>query len=132
MTSTATASLGISKIGQIAVPVQDVPRAEAFYRDVLGLRHLFSAGPALSFFDCAGTRLMLDANLRADGKEAAPSSILYFLVPDLKAAFAHLEERGAQIVDPPHLIAKMPDHELWMGFFKDSEGNLLSLMAEVR
>lgn len=125
------ASLGISKIGQIAVPARDLARAERFYREVLGLRHLFTAGPTLSFFDCGGTRLMLDTNLRTDGKEAH-SSILYFLVPELKAAFAQLEARGAQIVDPPHLVAKMPDHELWMGFFKDSEGNLLSLMAEQR
>jgi len=125
------ASLGIARIGQIAIPVQDLARAERFYRDVLGLRHLFSAGPTLSFFDCGGTRLMLDTNLRTDGK-MAHSSILYFLVPDLKAAFARLEQQGATIVDPPHLIAKLPDHELWMGFFKDGEGNLLSLMAEQR
>jgi len=125
------ASPGISRIGQIAVPAQDLARAERFYREVLGLRHLFAAGPTLSFFDCGGVRLMLDTNLRADGKQSH-SSVLYFLVPELKAAFAHLEAQGAAIVDPPHLIARMPDHELWMGFFKDSEGNLLSLMAEVR
>ncbi|HWY26137.1 MAG TPA: VOC family protein [Nevskia sp.] len=125
------ASLGISKIGQIAIPVRDVARAEGFYRDVLGLKHLFSAGPTLSFFDCGGTRLMLDTSLTREGA-TCHGSILYFLVPDLKAAFKRLEAQAVKIVDPPHLIAKMPDHELWMGFFEDSEGNTLSLMAEVR
>lgn len=124
-------SMGISKIGQIAIPVRELPRAERFYREVLGLRHLFAAGPTLTFFDCGGTRLMLDTSLCKDDA-AKRSSILYFLVPDLKAAFARLGEQGAKIVDPPHLIARMPDHELWMGFFEDSEGNLLSLMAEQR
>ena len=124
------ASLGISKIGQIAIPVRDVARAEGFYREVLGLKHLFSAGPALSFFDCGGTRLMLSLP-EGVGKERQ-SNVLYFLVADLKAAFARLEAVGAKIVDPPHLIARMPDHELWMGFFEDGEGNTLGLMAEQR
>lgn len=122
--------LGISKIGQIAIPAQDVARAEAFYRDVLGLKHLFTV-PNLSFFDCGGTRLMLDANLIKEGAERH-SPILYYLVADLKAAFARVEAARAKIIDPPHLIAKMPDHELWMGFFKDSEDNTVALMAEQR
>ncbi|MDE0855031.1 MAG: VOC family protein [Nevskia sp.] len=125
------ASLGISRLGQIAIPARDLARAEAFYKDVLGLPHLFSANGMLAFFDCGGTRLMLDTSLVKDG---APrhSSILYFLVPDIGAAFGSLERQGVKVVDAPHLIARMPDHELWMGFFEDSEGNTLSLMAEVR
>jgi methylmalonyl-CoA/ethylmalonyl-CoA epimerase len=126
------AGLDIARIGQIAVPASDVKRAEAFYREVMGLKHLFAVEPAaLSFFDCGGVRLMLDGNLRKDGK-AAPGSILYFLVAEIEACFKRLAEGGAKIVDPPHLIARMPDHELWMGFFEDSEGNTLALMAELR
>ena len=119
-----------SRIGQIAVTVRDVARAEAFYRDVIGLRHLFSAGPSLSFFDCAGVRLML--GLTEPGKPPTASSILYFLVDDIDAAFATLAAKGATIVQPPHFVAKMPDHELWLGFFEDGEGNTMSLMAEKR
>ena len=40
--------------------------------------------------------------------------------------------RGVQFVDEPHLIARMPDHELWMSFFKDPSDNMLVLMSEVR
>ena len=127
-----TASLGISKVGQIAIPALDLPRAEAFYKEVLGLRHLFTANGMLAFFDCGGTRLMLDTSLGKDGEAPRHSSILYFLVPDIAAAFGQLQARAVKIVDAPHLIAKMPDHELWMGFFEDSEGNTLSLMAELR
>jgi methylmalonyl-CoA/ethylmalonyl-CoA epimerase len=126
-----TASLGIARIGQIAVPAADLPRAEAFYKDVLGLPHLFTANAMLAFFDCGGTRLMLDTNLVKDGR-VEHSPLLYLLVPDIRSAFAQLEARQVKIVHEPRLVAKMPDHELWMGFFKDSEGNLLSLMAEVR
>jgi methylmalonyl-CoA/ethylmalonyl-CoA epimerase len=61
-----------------------------------------------------------------------PSSILYFAVPDIQAAFATMQEKGAKFEDEPHLIAKLPDHDLWMTFFRDSEGNLLALMSEVR
>jgi methylmalonyl-CoA/ethylmalonyl-CoA epimerase len=130
---TGNGSLCISTIRQIAIPVRELPRAERFYREALGLQHLFAAPPSLSFFDCNGTRLMLDTSQgQGQGEAAKRSSILYFLVADLKAAFARLEEQGAKIVDQPHLVAKLPDHELWMGFFEDSEGNLLSLMAEQR
>jgi methylmalonyl-CoA/ethylmalonyl-CoA epimerase len=126
------AALDISRIGQIAIPIGDLKRAEAFYRDVLGLKHLFTVEPAaLSFFDCGGVRLMLDGNLRKDGKPAQ-SSILYLLVPELEQSFQHLQQGGAKVVSPPHLIAKMPDHHLWMGFFEDSEGNTLALMAELK
>jgi methylmalonyl-CoA/ethylmalonyl-CoA epimerase len=61
-----------------------------------------------------------------------PASILYFKVPDIKQAHANLSERGVKFEDTPHLIARMPDHELWMAFFRDSENNLLSLMSEVK
>ena len=126
-----TSTLGISKIGQIAIPAADLPRAEAFYKEVLGLPYLFTANAMLAFFDCGGTRLMLDTNLVKDGK-AEHSPILYLLVADIRAAFARLEAHQTKLIHEPRLVAKMPDHELWMGFFEDSEGNTLALMAEVR
>lgn len=120
--------LGIARLGQVAVPVQSVERATAFYRDVLGLHYLFSAGQ-LSFFDCGGVRIMLD---RPDNKEFDhPSSILYFSVPDIHGAYKRLLDAGVAIVQPPKIIAAMPDHDLWMSFFRDTEGNVMSLMSEV-
>ena len=61
-----------------------------------------------------------------------PGSILYFNVSDIDASHADLEGRGVEFRDKPHLIAKMPDHELWMAFFGDGEGNTLALMCEKR
>ncbi len=127
--SRATA-FGLARIGQIAVPVGDIDRAIAFYRDVLGMRFLFRAPPGLGFFDCAGVRLMLDAPARAQGQTG--SSIIYYAVPDIAAAFEALLGRGVRFEAQPHLIAKLPDHDLWMAFFRDPDGNLLALMSETR
>jgi methylmalonyl-CoA/ethylmalonyl-CoA epimerase len=121
-------SLGIQNIGQISIIVKDVDRATAFYRDVLGLKLLFSV-PSMAFFDCGGVRLMLGTASAAEYDH--PSSILYFRVSDISAGHQRLVERGAEIVAAPRLIAPMPDHDLWMTAFKDSEGNIHQLMSEV-
>lgn len=118
----------LSRIGQIAINAHDVDRATAFYRDVLGLQHLFRAGQ-LSFFDCGGVRLMLDKPEKPEFDH--PSSILYFQVGDIRAAHKRLKDAGANFEDEPHVIAQMPQYDLWMTFFRDSEGNLLALMSEV-
>jgi methylmalonyl-CoA/ethylmalonyl-CoA epimerase len=121
---------GLGRIGQIAVPVGDVDRAIAFYRDTLGMRFLFKAPPGLGFFDCDGVRLMLDAPARMETNN--PSSVIYYKVPDIQAAFETLSARGVAFEANPHLIAKLPDHDLWMAFFRDPDHNLLALMSEVR
>lgn len=120
----------ISSIGQIAIPVKDLARAVRFYRDVLGMEFLFEAPPQLAFFNCGGVRILLDNPV--DPEFASHSSIIYFRVADINATFESLKAGGAEFVDKPHLIAKMPDHDLWMTFFKDTEGNTLALMSEVR
>lgn len=118
----------LTRIGQIAINVHDVDRATTFYRDVLALPLLFRAGQ-LSFFDCGGVRLMLSPAEKPEFDH--PSSILYFQVADIHAAFHRLQSAGAKFEDHPHLIARMPTHELWMTHFRDSENNLLALMSEV-
>jgi methylmalonyl-CoA/ethylmalonyl-CoA epimerase len=121
-------AVGITRLGQIGIPVHDVERATTFYRNVLGLRYLFGAGQ-LSFFDCGGIRIMLD---RPENKEFDhPSSILYFSVSDIQAAHQRLLDAGVPIVELPKIVAAMPDHDLWMSFFRDTEGNVMSLMSEV-
>ena len=117
-----------SRIGQIAVVCTDVARATAFYRDTLGLRFLFSAGPTLSFFDCGGVRLMLSP---AEGG-ATGTSVLYYFVTDIHGTAKALAAKGAPFIGEPHLIARMPDHELWLAEFRDSEGNVCALMEEKR
>ena len=120
--------MNIEKIGQIAVNVKDVARATAFYRDILGLKFLFAAGPALAFFDCGGVRLMLSHAEKPEFDH--PASLIYYKVKDLDASHAELKAKGAVIEDAPHLIAPMPDHDLWMLSLRDSERNLLLLMGE--
>jgi methylmalonyl-CoA/ethylmalonyl-CoA epimerase len=127
--STSATGIGITRVGQVAINAKDVERAAAFYQDKLGLKLLFKAPPGLAFFDCGGVRLMLD---RAEKPEFDhPSSVLYFAVPDIQASYGKLKDSGVQFEGEPHLIARMPAHDLWMTFFRDSEGNLLALMSEV-
>jgi methylmalonyl-CoA/ethylmalonyl-CoA epimerase len=128
--TTATSSIGISRLGQIQIPTHDVDRAAAFYENVLGLKLLFKAPPGLAFFDCSGVRLMLDRPEKQEFDRA--SSILYFAVPDIQAAYAKMKGSGVRFEDEPHMIARMPDHDLWMTFFRDTEDNLLALMSEVK
>ena len=125
----AASELEISKIGQIAINVQDVDRAVAFYRDVLELPFLFRFG-GLAFLQCGQVRLLLEQP--PNGQDGLPNSILYYQVADIQQAYATLQERGVDFIDEPHMIAKMPDHDLWMVFFHDSEGNTVALMCEVR
>ncbi|HTK49109.1 MAG TPA: VOC family protein [Gemmatimonadaceae bacterium] len=118
----------IDAIGQVALTVRDVERSTTFYRDAVGLRFLFAPAPTLAFFAVGDARLMLSA---PEG-EFTPdtSSVLYLRVADIEAEHAVMSARGVAFVDAPHLVARMPDHELWMCFFRDPDGHLLALMAE--
>lgn len=115
-------------MGQIAINVREPSRAAAFYRDILGLPLLFSTGE-LTFFDCGGVRLMLTRPEKPEFDH--PSSILYFKVADIAAAHERMLKAGVHFEDQPHIIARMPGHDLWMAFFRDTEQNLLGLMSEV-
>jgi methylmalonyl-CoA/ethylmalonyl-CoA epimerase len=118
----------LNEIGQIALTVRDLARAKDFYQNTLGMRFLFDAG-SMVFFQCGAIRLMIGLS-----EEAVPigGTILYFKVADIRKVHADLVGKSVEFVQPPHLVAKMPDHELWMAFLKDPEGNTLGLMSEVR
>ncbi|NUQ13662.1 MAG: VOC family protein [Gemmatimonadaceae bacterium] len=121
---------GLGPIGQIAMTAHDIPRAVRFYRDALGIPMLFEVPPMMAFFNCGGVRLML--SLPEGAAHDHPGSVLYFKVDDLDAMHATLRGRGVTFHGDPHLIARLPDHELWMAFFQDTEGNTLALMTEKR
>ncbi len=120
----------ISEIGQIAIVVSDVAKATDFYRDVLGLKFLFSAGPNLAFLQAGSVRIMLSTP-QGHG-EPGKNSILYFKVDDITTAHAAIVARGVKNERTPALTAKMPDHELWIGFVRDPDDNLVGIMSEVR
>jgi methylmalonyl-CoA/ethylmalonyl-CoA epimerase len=126
--SSPAASLQLGQLGQISLSVTDIDRAVAFYRDLLGLKFLFQF-PNLAFFDCGGVRLMLDI---PEGSSERHSSVLYFKVNQIEEAYQTLAGRGVPFDEKPHLIARMPDHELWMAFFRDPDKNILALMCEIR
>jgi predicted enzyme related to lactoylglutathione lyase len=121
-------SVNLGHIEQVAIPVRDVARATAFYRDQLGMKLLFEVPPQLSFFDCDGIRLAL--SISSDPMYDPPGSIVYYRVADIEASHAELEGRGVEFLRGPHRVAELGDIEIWMAFFEDTEGNTLALTSE--
>lgn len=120
---------GLSQIGQIAVNAHNLDRALEFYRDKLGMKHLFTVPPKMAFFDCDGVRLMLSLPDKPEFDH--PSSIIYFKVDDIQQAFQTLADRGVKFEEQPVFVANMGTYDLWMAAFRDSENNLLAMMSEV-
>ena len=122
-------ALRLGPLGQISLLARDTARVERFYRDVLGLPHVFTFGD-LAFFDAGGVRLYIHSK---PDKEWRPGSVLYFLVDDIAAAKAELESRGVEFKGAPHMIFRHDDTgiEEWLCFFDDSEGNMLALTSRV-
>ena len=116
----------LNEIMQIALTVNDLAQAKQFYRDVLGMPFLFEAGN-MAFFQCGAVRLLIGA-----GEAKANGTLVYFRVQDLQATHGSLRERGVEFTEEPHMVARMPDHDLWLAFIRDPSGNLLGLMEEKR
>lgn len=125
------APVSLSRIKQIAVPVNSVEKAKAFYRDALGMQHLFDAPPALSFFDCGGVRLML-CGPEAQGKDGdTQHAVLFYDTADIKTTYAQIKASGAPSLADPHIIARMNGREVWVAELSDGQGNNVSLISEV-
>ena len=125
------AGAALERIRQIAVPVRDVKDAARFYRDTLGLRHLFDAPPALSFFDCGGVQLML-AGPEAQGKDGDQQHpVLFYDVSDIRKEHAKIKSSGATSMEEPHVIARMNGREIWIASVSDGQGNVVGLMSDV-
>ncbi len=120
----------ISKIAQLAITVSEVEKSLGFYRDILDLNFLFSPSKDLAFLQCGETRIMLSTP--QDAGEVGKNSIPYFLVENIESAYEQAVNSGATAERAPQLAAQMPDHELWIGFLKDPDGNLVGLMEEKR
>jgi methylmalonyl-CoA/ethylmalonyl-CoA epimerase len=120
--------MDLGRIEQVAIPVRDLARATAFYRDTLGMTLLFEVPPQLAFFDCDGIRLALSTS--SDPMYDPPGSIVYYRVSDIEAAHAELEGLGVEFLQEPHKIAELGDVEVWMAFFEDTEGNTLAITTE--
>jgi catechol 2,3-dioxygenase-like lactoylglutathione lyase family enzyme len=128
MAGRAPATPGISRIGQIAVTVKNLPAALAFYRDKLRLPFLFEAPPNLAFFDCGGVRLMLTAPDKPEFDH--PASVIYYKVVNIHESVAVPKARGVVFESDAHVVAKLQNYDLWMAFLRDPEQNLLGLMSE--
>lgn len=119
--------ISLSTIGQIAVTVRDIPRAVAFYRDILGVPFLFEV-PGMAFFQTGETRLMLGL---PENEQQNFASVLYFRVDDINGAYLELKERRVPFTHEPRLIHRGSQTDLWLAFFSDPDGNTMALMSEV-
>jgi len=126
-TDSTQPAVRLDKIGQIAITVRDLARAKSFYQDVLGMKFLFDAG-SMCFFQCGDIRFGLGV---AEESASPGGTILYFKVEDIHQVHERLKEQGVAFVQPPHLVARMPGHELWLAFLLDPDGNTLALMGEL-
>lgn len=124
----APATVTLEKIGQVAITVDDLVPAKDFYQNALGMKFLFEAGH-LVFLQCGDVRLMLTT---PEKPEPRGGTILYYKVADIHATCAAIKSRGVSLLEDPHLIARMPDHDLWMASLKDPAGNILGIMCELR
>jgi methylmalonyl-CoA/ethylmalonyl-CoA epimerase len=124
---TDTPAFPIDTICQIAFTVQDLARSKDFYQHKVGLRHLFDAG-AMVFFQCGATRFMIGTS---ENPKPCQGAIIYFSVPDIQKAHDALRARGVSFFQAPHLVAKMPNHDLWLALFHDPDGNSIGFMSEM-
>ena len=120
--------LSDSTVAQVLIPVEDLERAIAFYRDTLGLRFLFSAPPQMSFFQSGNVRLLVGAPETEEHRRRG--STVYFRVADIHAVVKTLAERGVKFAASPHVVHRTPTTELWLTEFRDPDGNHLALMSE--
>ena len=121
-----TMTLQITKISQIALVVHDVARAEQFYKDTLGLKHLFGVPGKLSFFEVGGTRIMLSL---PEPQISHKSAVVYFDVADIHAAHEELKAKNTPHLGAAHVVGKLGDKEVWIAEFQDPDGNLLALQS---
>ena len=124
-----SANIGLNRIGQIAVNVSDLKPAIEFYSDVLEMKYLFEV-PTMAFFDCGVIRIMLGVAEKPEFDH--PSSIIYYAVEDIHKTCDVFKSRGVRFESAPHLVARLPDHQLWMAFFRDLDDNLLAIMCEIK
>jgi methylmalonyl-CoA/ethylmalonyl-CoA epimerase len=125
--SLTTAATQLESIGQVALTVHDLAESKRFYQEVLGMMFLFDAG-TMAFFQVGNVRLMIGLPEKETNPEG---TILYFRVADIQRTAEAFKQKSVVFLQEPHLVAKMPDHDLWMAFFKDPTGNVLGLMSEV-
>ena len=123
-------NLANAKVGQLLVPVDDLAKGIAFYRDILGLPFLFEAPPQMAFFNCGGVRLLV--GVPPSGQAAQRGSAIYFQISEIAAVFSTLKDHGVSFLAEPHIVHKTPSTELWLAEFQDPFGNQLALMSQVK
>ena len=126
---TTAADLSTATIGQLMIPVENLDAAITYYRDKLGIKFLFQAPPQMAFFQAGTVRLLV--GVPEPGQTARRGSLVYFSVPDIRAVYNTLIERGVDMGAEPHVVHRTPTYELWLCEFRDPDGNQLALMSEV-
>lgn len=124
-----TSNVGINSVGQIAIAITNIKKSVAFYQDILGLELLFEVPSGMAMFNCGGVRLMLTT---LQGREEDHhTSVIYYRVDNIEESAQTIKKNGVTFIQEPQLVAKMVDHDLWIGFVRDPDENLVGIMAEL-
>lgn len=121
-------AMATTGIGQIHISVTDLERSVTFYRDVLGLAHLFTVpGQPMAFFMAGSVRLYLGV---PEDEKFRSRPVVYYRVDDVEADHAAIVARGAVSLSDPHMVHRDAAAELWMAFVEDPDGTPIGLMTE--
>jgi predicted enzyme related to lactoylglutathione lyase len=120
--------MALGPVAQLHISVTDLERSVAFYRDVLGIPHLFTVpGQPMAFFQSGDVRLYLGV---PETDEFRSHTVHYYSVDDIDAEYARLAGLGVSFMDKPHVVHRDGSSELWMAFFTDPDGHRLALMQQ--
>jgi predicted enzyme related to lactoylglutathione lyase len=118
----------LGPIGQLHISVSDLDASVVFYRDVLGLPHLFTVpGQPMAFFDAGGVRLYLG---KPESEAFRSRPVVYYRVVGVEATYQAVLDRGAPSLSAPQVVHRDGDQELWMAFVSDPDGTPIGLMEE--
>ena len=116
------------------IPAKDVSRARKFYEDKIGFKpgEEIAGGVAYKFADHTGAFLYPTQNAGT-----SKASQAFWQVKDVEREVAELEKRGVVFEDYDEPGMKTVNHILTAGgakaaWFKDSEGNILAIIQDVR
>lgn len=112
--------MAVKKLQNAYYITRDMPRAVAFYRDVLGLTLAFQDGEKWTQMKAGDVNFALASP--EEGADGAVGAVVIFEVDDLDASKTALEDAGGTVL----ALRDMGDHGRALTF-RDPDGNLVQL-----
>ena len=114
----------LSKIAVVMLGTKDLPRALAFYRDVIGVA-VQSEIPGFAFLDGGGVTLALSEPIARAGDHVVGATEVVFSVDGVREAHGALVARGVVFLNEPRQVSG----DKWAAAFTDPDGHRLSVFG---